>query len=143
MQDYFLMNVKIKPNNTISKAQCIEIDKILQYTGGFCLLQNSFTKNEGFTHIISNYSDEMLWSLCGSKDNSYPPYLVTMDWLWESFIMNSKADESKFIPRESDKYEIRRKKINKQGTIFKETVFCFDTSSYTPEDLDYYETLIF
>jgi len=57
--------------------------------------------------------------------------------------MNSKADESKFIPRESDKYEIRRKKINKQGTIFKETVFCFDTSSYTPEDLDYYETLIF
>lgn len=85
----------------------------------------------------------MLWSLCGSKDNSYPPYLVTMDWLWECFITNTKVDESKFIPRESDKYEIRRKKINKQGTIFKETVFCFDTSSYTPEDLDYYETLIF
>lgn len=38
-------------------------------------------KDLGFTHIISNYSDESLWSLCGSKDNTYPPYLVTLDWL--------------------------------------------------------------
>lgn len=87
MKKYFLMNVWIFPNSTLLNEHIAEIDKILQYTGGFCMKSSSvINKDLGFTHIISNYSDESLWSLCGSKDNTYPPYLVTLDWLWDCLI---------------------------------------------------------
>jgi len=54
-----------------------------------------------------------------------------------------KVSEQAYVPAFSDIIQHKHKKINKKGKIFKNTVFCFDKSSYTTEELEYYESLIF
>ena len=94
----------MQPNSTLTIENIVEIDKILQFTGGFSLKPSAtFGKDDGFTHIISNYSDDALWNFCGSKDNTYPPFLVTIDWLRDSFLQSTRVSETLYIPKECDR----------------------------------------
>jgi len=59
MEEYFLMHTRILPLSTLSLDHQIEIENILQYTGGFTLFPSTnVSKEEGITHIISDYSND-------------------------------------------------------------------------------------
>lgn len=59
------------------------LERLAGATGAFFLDQFDDTIT---THIVSNWANEELMKVAGSRDNSHPPYVVTESWLIDSFL---------------------------------------------------------
>ena len=73
----------VSSHKIVSEEQMDELMKILNTCGGF--FYGKFDLGVT-THLVCDWPDEAILERVPTADNASPPYLVTYDWVRDSFL---------------------------------------------------------
>ena len=139
----FLMDANISLHNVHDKEERTVISRLVNVSGAF--IYDAFIPGIT-THIITSHPDKELNGKAGSFDNTVGPYVVTKQWLIDSILSGKREDEKFYLPTNiqqvnnslsTPQLDLQKKKsFAKQGTLFKSHVFCIETESYSPAEIE-------
>ena len=91
----FMQNCVLSVFGSVSDQKRADALNYCSMSGGFFV--GNFIQGMT-THILSEIRNDQALEKAGSRDNSVAPFLVTFDWLQQSFFEKRLLPETDFLP---------------------------------------------